>query len=635
MYNFAILEYIFDKNNLLPFYWIMAKIKQLPITEAQKIAAGEVVERPANVVKELLENSLDAGATSITLYLEEGGKDLIRIIDNGCGMDPEDARMSIKHHATSKISTVHDLATLVTFGFRGEALSSIAAVSKVTLTTKETHSQTGITLYIEGGTITQEEITAGNTGTDIAIAELFYNIPARKKFLKTKETEWRATLQLFSAFCLDYPPIHFKLYHDNKLVHNFPSVSDLGTRLTQMYEKALTQHILLIEAREEKMNLHIQGAISDPRYYRYDRNHLFFFVNQRWIKNHKLAQALLRGYQNVLQPDRYPAAFIFITLDTETVDINIHPRKEEVQFLHPRIIEGLLEAAVKKRLEEHCTEKLGSPITMPSAPFKEQSSPAQPLMYATPEPKILKTPTEQAKEEQAFLTMLDKSFSSPSAGTPQHISLTTPVQTSLSSTPQLETEKALYRLIGQAHLTYIILETQEGLVLIDQHAAHERIMYERLKKNFMQVPQIKLLFPQIITLTSSDVNALVPYLTLFAHFGITLEQVSPTEVVIQETPVFLKNPPLDDLIKQAIGWISESKTLEPKALQKAIQEKLHAQVSCKAAVKAGDELSIPSMHEIIKELYTIENKLTCPHGRPTLWNIPSYEIEKKFKRDYK
>lgn len=625
----------------------MAKIKQLSSTEAQKIAAGEVVERPANVVKELIENSLDAKATAITLYIEDGGKQLIRVIDNGLGMDIEDARMSIKHHATSKITCVDDLETLETFGFRGEALSSICAVSKFTLTTKEAEAQTGICLEIEAGTIVKEEIIAGNAGTDIAIAELFYNIPARKKFLKTKETEWRAIVQLFSAFCLDYPEIHFKLYHDGKLVHNFPSATDLSMRLAQMYEKALTQHMLSVEIQDDKMNLRIKGAISTPQYHRYDRNQLFFFVNQRWVKNHKLSQALLRGYQNVLQTDRFPVAFIFISLNPDTVDINIHPRKEEVQFLHPRIVENLLETGVKKRLEEHCAQTLGATPLVRNTFTTPQPAFSRALEYTNQEIKQLKTAAEQAQEEKAFLEVLEKSFATqPFSQTDTQPAMQQPsvaqaleqlplTQSILHQTPQADVQKPQYRLIGQTLLTYILIETVEGLVLIDQHAAHERVLYERLKKNFAHVPQIKLLFPEIITLSAHDLTTLSSYFELFKQFGVSVEQFSPTELVIQETPVFLKNHKLDDLVKQALGWIHEAQHIEPAQLKKTIEEKLHAQLSCKAAAKAGDELSIASMHELIKDLSNTENKLTCPHGRPTLWLLSKPEIEKKFKRDYR
>ena len=266
-----------------------------------------------------------------------------------------------------KLPLFQDLEHIQTFGFRGEALSSIAAVSTVSITTKEAQSDTGITLEIAEGVITKESIAACNTGTDIIISDLFYNVPARRKFLKSKEAEWRLILQLFYAICLDYPEVHFKLWSENKLIHNCPPATHLTLRILQIYEKALAHNILLFETVEPRMNLKVHGALSDPQFSRYDRNQIFIFVNKRWVKNNKLVQALIKGYKNMLQPERYPAGFIFISLDQEFVDINIHPRKEEVQFLHPRIVESLIENGVKERLELYTNKALGgTPVTSPS-----------------------------------------------------------------------------------------------------------------------------------------------------------------------------------------------------------------------------------------------------------------------------
>ena len=338
----------------------MAKIKQLSPLEAQKIAAGEVVERPANVVKELIENALDAGATAISLYLEDGGKKLIRIVDNGCGMSPEDAHMAIKHHATSKITTVDDLEHIQTFGFRGEALSSIAAVSRLVITTKEASADTGITLEIEESSVIKESIIAANTGTDIAIHDLFYNVPARKKFLKTKETEWRTIVHLFQAMSLTHTNVSFKVFHDDRELYTVPATHSLTDRITQLFEPALSKRCLTIENSADRMNLSVSGAITESSYLRYDRSSIFVFVNNRWVKNHKLTQALIKGYQGMLPPQRYPAGCVFITIDPVYVDINIHPRKEEVQFLHPKIVEDLIEEAVRKSLENAHAQQLGA-----------------------------------------------------------------------------------------------------------------------------------------------------------------------------------------------------------------------------------------------------------------------------------
>jgi DNA mismatch repair protein MutL len=619
----------------------MAKIKQLSVYEAQKIAAGEVVERPISVVKELLENALDAHATQITLYLEEAGKKLVRVIDNGYGMSIEDARMCIQHHATSKITCIEDLEHIHTFGFRGEALSSIAAVSKISLITKEAEATTGIKLEVVEGAIANETVVSCNTGTDITIADLFYNVPARKKFLKSKEAEWRLISQLFYALCLDYPAIHFKLFSENKLIHNCPPATHLTLRIVQLYEKALAHNILLFEAQEDRMSLKINGALSDPQYSRYDRNQIFVFVNKRWVKNHKLVQALLKGYQNILQPERYPAGFLFISLDQEFVDINIHPRKEEVQFLHPRIIETLIENTVKQRIQLYTSDSLSiTPLakTIPTTtyPILDTLSPsiseypnpifAQPLYAQATQNTIAQSTPSQIQEKKEFLDILDNHFK---------ISPEPLVQQTQSHLPEVQEPKLNYTLIGQILTTYIVIENDQGAVLIDQHAAHERILYEKIRSQFNTVERIKLLFPQVVSLTKNDMELILEHLSLFEVFGVLMQQASLTELIIQETPLYFKNQSVEDILQQTIVWLQELQDINKAELQKSLQEKIHAQMSCKAAVKAGDQLSSQSMHEIIKNLYALDNNSTCPHGRPTIWAISKYEIEKKFKRNYK
>ncbi len=602
----------------------MSKIHKLAPEEARKIAAGEVAERPANVVKELVENSLDAGATEVSLFIEDGGKKLIRIVDNGFGMSKEDAYLCIEHHATSKITSVNDLATITTFGFRGEALSSISAVCKMTLSTKEADKDVGISLTIKGGSVVDESVKALNTGTDIALADLFYNVPARQKFLKSKETEWRAIVQLFHAFCLSYKGVTFKLSHNGRQIYTIPQAESLEARISQIFEPALKRTILLAEAKHEKMGLSLTVACSPSDYTRFDRSQIFCFVNNRWVKNYKLAQALIKGYQGMLPPQKYPAGVLFITLDAEFVDINIHPRKEEVQFLHPRIIQGLIEQTVKDKLEESQQK-----LFRPAQPiFHQQKQPVvqQPVKEITPLPFITKpeippkeTPTLESQD--AFLKAVTPYFSEEQAPMPEQ--------------QQLIVNDINYRLIGQVHTTYILIEIEKSLVYIDQHAAHERIMYERLKAQFEAVARVRLLFPQAIHLTKSDIDLLEPHFDLLSDFGITAQRTSDTELVISETPLFVKNQSLDDCIKQAIAVLHEHQYLDKSELQKIIQERIHALLSCKAAVKAGDTLSQEEMNNLINELYSIKNKLTCPHGRPTIWEFKINDLEKKFKRDYR
>ncbi len=612
----------------------MAKIKLLSPQEAQKIAAGEVVERPANIVKELIENALDAGATQISLYLEDGGRKLIRVTDNGCGMSAEDARLSIEHHATSKITSVQDLEQIATFGFRGEALSSIASVSLMTLSTKQAEDALGTCLEIAEGKITKESSVAMNTGTEIIIRDIFFNVPARQKFLKTKETEWRTILHLFDAFCLAYQQVSFTLYHDDRLIYTSPATNLLAERIAQLFEPAFSKNILTFEGSLERMHVRITGVCTNPHYTRFDRSHIFVFVQQRWVKNHKLINAFIKGYQNMLQPQKYPAGALFITLDPHYIDVNIHPRKEEVQFLHPKIIEDLIQETIQQALEKAHTQALSSNSAIIKVPERavqinqDQSRPVprynfdnlaqnQPFIAAekvSPQPEQ----SEKAIKSEEFLKILDQTL----------LPVTEDKQVAFLLMPQ-------YRLIGQLKLTYLLIESQEGLILIDQHAAHERVLYERLRKNFDDVARIRLLFPQIIRINAVDMALFEEYLPLLSIFGMEVQRMSEHEIIITETPVLLKNQSLEDCIKQAISVVHEYHYLDRNELKKIILERVHAQLSCKAAVKAGDELSPESMHEIIKDLYSADNKLTCPHGRPTMWELKSGDIEKKFKRDYR
>ncbi len=606
----------------------MPKIHKLAPEEAKKVAAGEVAERPANVVKELVENSLDAGATEVSIFIKDGGRTLIRIIDNGSGMSKEDAYLCIEHHATSKITSVADLATITTFGFRGEALSSISAVSKMTLSTKEADQEVGTSLTIKGGAITDESVKALKTGTDISIADLFYNVPARQKFLKSKETEWRAIVQLFHAFCLSYKDVTFKLSHNDRQIYTIPKADSLEDRISQIFEPALKKTILLSEAKQDKMNLSLTVACSPPDYTRFDRSQIFCFVNNRWVKNYKLAQSLIKGYQGMLPPQRYPAGVLFITLDSEYVDINIHPRKEEVQFLHPRIIQSLIEQTVKAKLEE-VQQSLFRPAQLAYT--------NQPQERPVPQPII----QEPVKELAALPFMMQPEAPPKELPTPEHqdafLKAVTPY---FSEEPKHEQQQLIvsdidYRLIGQVHTTYILIEIECSLGYIDQHAAHERIVYERLKSQFEEIARVQLLFPQTVQLSKEDLDLLEKHLDLLKEFGITAKRNSDTELVISETPLFVKNQSLDDCIKQAVAVLHEHQYLDKKELQKIIQERIHALLSCKTAVKAGDELSHEEMHNLINELYSSKNKLTCPHGRPTIWELKTSELEKKFKRDYR
>lgn len=615
----------------------MARIKQLSPQEAQKIAAGEVVERPANVVKELVENALDASADQISIYIEDAGKKLIRIVDNGCGMNQEDAHLCFKHHATSKITSVEQLSQLLTFGFRGEALSSIAAVSKVKITTKEMQATLGTQLELENLVAHNEQSVTCNTGTNIAIADLFYNVPARKKFLKSNDTEWRQIQLLFQAFCLDYRQIHFSLYHQNALVYNCPPVADLTNRISQLYDHAIASQLLPIS--HQANGIALEGVISSHTYGRYDRSAIFFLVNKRWVKNHTLGKALLKGYANVLPPDKFPLACLHITLDPAQVDINIHPRKEEVQFLHPRIVEQIIQAAVKEALEKHLSAQLQKKVSL---------QPAQAGSFRTFTPPLpLESFDKLPASAQLSFGGQGKINEEVLANSHQNINFlrTTPLQQHLEANalPDRHSSEEVtagskdsndsdFHIIGQLHKTYILIEEKDSLFIVDQHAAHERILYEQFSTRFQDVATIALLFPPVIALSEHEMKLLMAHQELFTRNHIALEQLGVNQIVITAVPVHLKEINLEELIHQAIGWIEENQKLEPELFYKKVNEKLHAQMACKAAVKAGDVLTQSQMQKLLTDLQQVNNRFTCPHGRPTGWNITLYEIEKKFKR---
>ena len=651
----------------------MPKIKQLSHHEAQKIAAGEVVERPANIVKELVENSIDAGATRITIYIEDGGKQLIRIVDNGCGMDTADAQKCFDRHATSKITSVDELEKVETFGFRGEALASIASVSRIDLITKEEQNVEGTHVALHANNITSVDAIACATGTDISVRDLFFNVPARKKFLKATQTEWRAIQLLFTAFCFDYPHIHFSLFTEGKQVHNCPVSTDLKTRALQLFEPATHTHVIEAELHDKEIT--IRGIISDHQHYRYDRSGIYFFVNKRWVKNQHLTSAFIKGYANVIPHGRYPIAAINITVPMHEVDINIHPRKEEVKFLHPRRVEQALQNAVKAALEKNLSRQLKKEVVFKEAPVYSQAfrdlNPFHPqLQFSTPG-----TP----KENQEFVSFIPNSATAPlgfleknddtcitsfdtfletktlptlhkassdTQGSPfrnPHEVITEWGQANgadtNSSSPEIP-NVAVAKLgiisrglvIGQYNSTYLLVEREDGLFLVDQHAAHERILYELFSQRFDQVATIQLLFPQLISLTVHEINLIMPHLDILTNNGIIIEQCASDQLMIQALPVHLKDQSLTDIIKEVISWIDECSSLDALAFKKAINHKLQAQMACKAAVKAGDILTQEKMEQLLADLEKTNNRFSCPHGRPTGWLLSLSEIEKKFKR---
>jgi len=673
----------------------MNKIKILSLQEAQKIAAGEVVERPAHIVKELIENSIDAGSTQISLYIEKAGKTLIRIVDNGSGMSPDDAQICFLPHATSKVTSLDDLETIKSFGFRGEALASIAAVSKVVLITKLRTSTLGIRLeYSESICTSTSEIVA-QAGTDISVRDLFFNIPARKKFLKQDATEWNQIQDIFYAVCLSHQDISFKLYHDNKLILNAPGVNNVKDRVTQLWDHNFSQNLipLVIEKNEEKQSARpsldtqatrdtrdikvskgasdyavFNGMISNHQFWRYGRDAIYFFVNNRWVKNQELSKSLLKGYLNVLPPGKFPAAFIFITIDQVLVDVNVHPKKEEVRFTKPGVVEASLQISVRMSLEQNLSQKLQhtgqfteqktqdlfeSPVQVQNQNFQDQdqdqdfkapmiseelfnrlpvfntfpSNLADGLKYPARTPFLLR-PTGGYEEQVVSTVLGSKNISNLLTQTPKQ-------------EPEIHEQQAFYapkkafeqaKIIGQIFNTYIILDNKTELILIDQHAAHERILYEEFLKNFEKKDGITLMFPDLVTLTSHQIDMIMREKDFFFDQGIAFDLVGNNTLAIKSAPPKIAQQSLKELLLEAVNFIQEHEKLERELFRKKLNEHVHSHMACKAAVKAGDVLTMQQMQQLVTDLEKTEKRFICVHGRPTTWTIAQDIIEKNFRR---
>jgi len=601
----------------------MNRIKKLSSYEAQKIAAGQVVERPANVVKELIENAIDAQATSIEIHIDQAGHERIAVIDNGCGMSAEDAPIAFIHHATSKIESVSDLQSLTTFGFRGEALSSIASVSNITLITKTFDTLEGIELYFEQAQLIHSKPISASTGTHIEAKNLFYNVPARKKFLKSKETEWRIIQQMVQAFCIAYPHIHFKLFHDGRISLNCPQTNSLQSRLSQLLDEDVVRNLIPVTIDHE--HAAVQGFISNHHYFKYDRSNIYFLVNHRWIKNLGLAKSLLRGYQNVLPEGRFPCAYIHITVDPTTIDVNIHPRKEEIQFVHTTAIERSITQQVKAAIEHYLSAQLKKQVTL--APQPPRNFPNMATQHT-----VQYSPFAPSPFFSAPLMPFQSIRTEPKPEAIFHAAPQTPVEEIVEHYQLTAVEDNNFTILGQLHKTYILLEHSNGLFVVDQHAAQERILYEQFSNRFEQLPTISLLFPHIITLASSDIQLLEEHTELFTKNGICIEEYGQGQIIIQSMPVHLKEIDPKELIHDVLNMLHTSQAVMPRELKKSLNEHLHAQMACKAAVKAGDILTHTQMDQLINDLYKTNNRFSCPHGRPTGWLLSQIDIEKKFKR---
>ncbi|MCX7910886.1 MAG: DNA mismatch repair endonuclease MutL [Endomicrobia bacterium] len=574
----------------------MNKIKILPPEIYTRIAAGEVIERPSNVVKELLENSIDASSSKITIEIIDAGKKLIRVSDNGCGMSKEDITLCIKPHSTSKIENFEDIYKLSTLGFRGEALSSIVNVSKTKIISKTNESQIGYQLTVHGGEIISFKECSTNTGTIIEVTDLFYNVPARLKFLKSNYTEKTHIIKTIEEYAVAYYNIEFKFFSDNELVFSFKNTNSLTERIKEVFKKDFTKNIIYFENIQNEYKLY--GFVSPVEYTQVNKFLQIFYVNKRPITSKILTQALYDAYKDILPTGRHPIGIIFIELPPDKVDVNVHPKKRIVKFLEEEFLYQKLRDTISEKIKKYNIETKKSFI----------------ITNTNLESDII--------SEKNTLEVYFQSIQPPERTEDFHL---------LKLKDNQKIGLYNYTYLGQLNRTYLLFETNNGLTIIDQHAASERILFEKFiletSKASLQIQ--KLLFPVNLELKFSDFEIIKPYIEELNNLGFETIISGKTSLGFYGIPSIIKINDIKDFILKFIENLlsdikSEITNISPK--EKIIRS------ACKAAIKAKELLNLQEAEQLLEGLFKCSEPFFCPHGRPTIVNIEINEIEKMFLR---
>ncbi len=587
----------------------MQNIHLLDEATIDKIAAGEVVERPASAIKELTENAIDAGADHITVEIKNGGIDYIRVTDNGSGLEKEDIKTAFLRHATSKIQKIEDLFTVQSLGFRGEALSSISAVSRTELLTKTAASFCGYRYVIEGGREMVFEEAGVPDGTTLIVRNLFYNVPARRKFLKTAQTEANYITELMEKLMLSHPTIAFKYIVNGTVKMQTNGDGDLKTIIYLLYGRDICDHMLPVRYRSEQIE--ISGFIGEPELARSNHNYEFYFVNQRSVKSALLNRAMDEAYKEYLMLHKFPYAILYFSIPSELLDVNVHPAKLEIRFLNADAVYQALIGAVKDTLKHK--------ELIPEAKEEE-------IKVHSIEPvQVLPEPFEQKR-------ILDIRLSEEPVYKPEPVTVREEAPAIQYEQPSFLSEEARkkHRLIGQLFDTYWLVEYDEKLFLIDQHAAHEKIRYERFVKHYReQVNDSQLLNPPLIlSLSRPEEESFLAYREEFEKVGFEIEHFGGQEYAIRAVPTELYGLKEMDYFRELLDALSEDKK---RWDMDSVLAHL-ASMSCKGAIKAGNRISMQEADVLLDELLSLENPYHCPHGRPVILSYSKTELEKKFKR---
>lgn len=641
----------------------MGKVRILDEATANRIAAGEVVERPASVVKELVENAIDADSTKVDVYVEEGGLKSIRVRDNGTGMDEEDCETAFLRHATSKIARTNDLFRIVTLGFRGEALPSIAAVAKVECLTSARDDGLGQKVVIHGGKMISRQEIAMERGTDIRVTDLFYNTPARLKYMKTVQTELGHISDFMHRLALARPDIAFSLTHNQNTLVSTPGNGDMRQIIAAIYGLSAAKKMIPVE--KTSLDFTLNGWISLPEWTRASRTAVTTIVNGRYVSNFGLVKAVLEGYHTLLPLNRYPLTVLHITMDPGLIDVNVHPSKLEVKFSKEKELYAFVEQAVR--------EALGQRTLIPSARsvFIKEKKPIQQQIEWT------ETRFERANLSGGFTPARDSSFSSAGEGSlspagerrtgpamwqekqasaakikeavrhylpdtaagkqdePKEESAITP-QSAVDDGEMKEREEQkkprfpyLYP-IGQMRGTYIIAQNEDGLYLIDQHAAHERIQYEHYYRVFGDPAPVsqELIIPLTLELTAAEAEMLRSRMFLLEQAGVYLHSFGGNTFKVESYPYWLPRGQEREIIEEIVHWIVTEKEVDLARLR----ERAAIACSCKASIRANEALTMEQIESLLARLRECRNPFTCPHGRPVVVSFSNYELEKMFKR---
>ncbi len=596
---------------------------------ANKIAAGEVVERPAAVVKELIENAIDAGSKTVEIEITDGGIQFLRVTDDGRGMDYNDAQLAVKRHATSKIRTAEDLTAIESLGFRGEALPSIAAVSKFTLTTRLHTDALATYIEINGGVVAEVREAGAGCGTTVTVTDLFYNTPARRKFLKTPAAESGHINDIVMKLAMSHPQIAFRLISNNRLVLSTGGSGQLVNTIADIYGHKIVPDLLPLAYSLEGIT--VSGYVAKPVLLKSSRQWQTFIVNNRVVNSRMLAKSLDNAYFSLLPKNGYPLAVINLQLPLDTIDVNVHPQKKEVKFSDDQKLYRIVYKAVSSTLTTPASVPSATPAgatpqteaaftpsaAVPAPAYSPQHSSAVPSHFrphaaaAASEPKM----PSLWREETVSFAEVRKAIA-------QEEQLT-----ACGADSTAESACELYPL-GQIQACYIVAQGQDGLYIIDQHAAHERILYDRMSRSKGRVPVQQLLVAQYLEFTADDCHSIIEHQATFDNLGFTLEQVGPGTMRLLEMPADIPLADAEPVLRQILKLIADMHSPTPQELRHAYLQ----MAACRSAIKAGEPLNMRQIQALLNELYTTDLPYTCPHGRPTIVRFDAADLAKMFKR---